>query len=80
MPNTTEPPAITGPIASTVAASLILVSGLFTTLASPPFACALVIFLAVPIMILCSAYQWLSYIREYVDHRFEQIDPKTEKA
>jgi len=68
-----QPPSMTVPFLSTVAASLMLTCGFFTALGSPPFFCALVIFLAVPVMILSSAYQWAIYFRKHVEYRIEQI-------
>lgn len=66
---TTSPPSLTGPIASTVAASFSLVGALFTAMGSPPFVPSLVIFFAVPAVIVGSAYQWIGYVHKYVDYK-----------
>ena len=68
------------PFAATVAASFSLGCGLFTALGSPPFVCARVIFLAVPVMIVGAAYQWIVYVRKYVDYRISHVSTDTETA
>jgi hypothetical protein len=80
MSNQSKAPSLMAPIASAVAAVCSLVAALFTALGSPPFACALVIFLAVPVVIFSSACQWYFYFHKYVDYRIDQIVLDSGKA
>lgn len=80
MSNQSKSPSLMAPIASAVAAVLSLVAALFTASGSAPFACALVIFLVVPVMVLSCGCQWYFYFRKYVDYRIDQIVLNSGKA
>ena len=73
------PPSMSVPMSSSVAASCMMVCAFFTALGSPPFLCAVVIFLAVPVMLLSSVYQWLHYFRKYIDFRICELASNAEE-
>ena len=72
IPRPSKVPSIVSPIAGTAAASFSIVTAFFAALGSPSFGNASIIFLAVPVMILCATYAWINYVRNYIDYRIEE--------
>lgn len=73
MPHLETRPSMSPAVLSTLGAAASLVAALLTGLGDPPFLCALVLILVVPVMVLCAVAGWVVYFRQYVEYRIAQV-------